>query len=208
MPNLAKAAPGTAAIILVVSAVLARVVQVDLYAIGAPLADGPNGYTIVDFELAPPEKAGRILAEWTALPPVTDGTPAVDRARASLIRDFAFIPAYTTMLALMTFLAAWSLATGSLAASSGAAGRWGRLAEPATRLAWGQWLAGIFDVVENVALLRVLDVFAATGTVPAPAQWTAVVAAASKFALLLAAVAVIALGTVAFVRKRFEDWRA
>lgn len=95
-------------------------------------------YDIVAFELAhTPGRAGRMMETW-----------GEDGVRAAIYQtwvDFLFPLAYANLLAL-----------GVLALMS-ARGDGGLLAGLGRALAYGQWLAGILDWIENGALLRVLS---------------------------------------------------
>lgn len=100
----------------------------------------PTGeqYDIVAFELAhTPGRAGQIMETW--------GPEGVEAAVYQTWVDFLFPFAYANLLAL-----------GILALMS-ARGDGGFLAGLGRALAYGQWVAGALDVVENVALLRVLS---------------------------------------------------
>ena len=196
LPNIAMSYPGTAAIIFIVMGLLTRSVYIDLEKIGTALEQRQGGHSIVDFELASPSRAETILTDWSAKS--TGGVPGapengIDDARASVVRDFAFIPTYSTTAALAVFFAAW------LIASAG----WSHMAVYATRIAWAQWLAALFDIAENLALLRVLADWGPNGiAAPPPAtvpltQWIAVVAASAKFGLLIAGATTVLLSAAA-----------
>jgi hypothetical protein len=97
-------------------------------------AGGPG---IIPFELAGPRRSAEILRRWG-----TDGQRA---ARASLILDFPFLVAYTTLGLRLT-----GQATDALGA------RWPRLARLGPAVAAVQVAAGALDAVENSALLGVV----------------------------------------------------
>jgi hypothetical protein len=132
-------------------------------AAGAPLntSQAPNG--IVSFEFAwNIENAEAMLASWDSQA----------RMRAGFIQglDFLFLLVYSSAIGLGCLVSAavlqrlgWPLA---------AAGRW---------LAWGLWLAALFDFVENVALVMLLFGQAAPEWPP-----LAGVCASAKFGLIFA----------------------
>ena len=131
--------------------------------------DGAPG--IVPFEMAGSEERAReILGEW--------GEDRHDTARASLIVDFPYLVVYSAFLAL---------AVTAVADAS----RRPRLARIGPALAWGALGAGLFDAIEDIALLRMV-----AGHVdqpnPAIARWAATV----KFALAGAALVYVLAGLV------------
>jgi hypothetical protein len=117
---------------------------------------------IIAFELAgAPERSAAILDAW--------GPTGRAASRRLIVVDYVFIFGYSTTLAI------------ALSSSAALAGRrTGPLLADVTRLAgWGAIVAGLLDVVENVALLRVL------GRGPARRLTrTAQVCATVKFALV------------------------
>jgi len=130
---------------------------------GGPLntAAAPSG--IVSFELAgSTAKAAEILASWDA------GA----QMRAAFIQglDFLLLLVYSTTVGIGCLWAGKTLA----------AAKWplGRLG---SGLAWGQWLAAIFDALENIALTILLF-----SPVVSPWPEIALVCASAKFALLFA----------------------
>ena len=128
----------------------------------------PGG--IVQFELAgTPATANMILDRW--------GEDGRARAFRNLLVDFAFILCYT---------AALSAACAACAQSAYAKDATAPLIGFA--LAWGVWVAGACDAVENLALLQLLPT--PYTTVPDGSPWPRVaqVAAAIKFGLFFAAV--------------------
>lgn len=111
---------------------------------------------------------------------ITWGPDAVGRLRRGLYWDFAFIPSYVLGLVLLTGLVARALAP----LSSG----WSLLGGV---LGYGVLAAGVFDVVENIALLRVLT--------PQPSLvWAplAGIASSLKFAILFSAVSYVLVGGI------------
>ncbi len=142
---------------------LALLIMMVMNWVGLPLNTpaAPNG--IVSFELAgSPERAAAMLNSWDA-----DA-----HARAAFIQglDFLFPAVYSTTVALGCIMAASALSARRLPLA-----HWGRA------LAWGQWIAAIFDYLENIALVVLL--FS-----PAQAPWPqmAAVCAVIKFGLLFA----------------------
>jgi len=96
-----------------------------------------GGTGIIRFELAGPDRSVDILRKWGA-----DGRRA---ARASLLLDFPFLVAYTTLGVRLTNEAGTVLSTHS-----------DRLASASRAVAAIQIAAGICDAVENAALLGVV----------------------------------------------------
>ncbi len=138
---------------------------------------GPAKPTIVDFELAGNvAKATDILTAWTPM----------DRIHAgfSLGFDYLYMPIYSTTIALACVLAATVLRSG-VWKSIGLA------------LAWGLWLAAIFDAIENLALIGNLF-----GTPSEPYPQIAALCATLKFGLILLGLLYAAGGGVARVIKR------
>ncbi len=131
---------------------------------------------IVSFEIAgQPAAAQAILASW--------GPEGRVLAGLSLGLDFLFIPLYAATIAL---------ACGLLAAPFYSA--WGRLGRA---LAWGQPAAALLDVIENLALIRVLLLDPAPFWPPL-AAWTAafkffLIGAAGLYLFLTGAAAVVRL---------------
>jgi hypothetical protein len=98
-----------------------------------------NGLGIVPFELAGTDRCGReILAGW--------GPDGVAAARRSLHIDFPFLIGYSGLGAL--------LAAASAAPVGDAA--WGWLTPVGRAMTFAAILAGLLDVVENIALLRAI----------------------------------------------------
>jgi hypothetical protein len=132
---------------------------------------GPAQPTIVDFELAGSvDKAAQIITAWNEN----------DRIRAgfSLGFDYLYMPVYATTIALacvMTVKAAkrqaWHI-SGLL-------------------LAWGLWLAALFDAIENLALFTEL-----LGSNVAPYPQIAQICATIKFGLILLGLLYVVVGVV------------
>jgi hypothetical protein len=137
-----------------------------------------NGPGIVAFELAgSQERADEILDEW--------GSEGQDAAREQLLIDFAFLIAYGTFLVL------------AVAAVRDLLGRRGRtrLAEFGAVIVPFGALAAAFDAAENACLLAVLD--GAGHVFPV----LAFIFAATKFALLAAAIAYLLAGLALGLRR-------
>lgn len=96
-----------------------------------------GGPGIILFELAGPQSSPEILRRWG-----TDGQRA---ARASLLLDFPYLVAYTTLGVRLTARAAAALGARST-----------RLARFGPAVAAVQIAAGVCDAVENAALLGVV----------------------------------------------------
>ncbi|HKO37335.1 MAG TPA: hypothetical protein VJU14_03100 [Solirubrobacterales bacterium] len=137
-----------------------------------------NGPGIVAFELAgDQERADEILDEW--------GSDGQDAAREQLLIDFAFLIAYGTFLVL---------AVAAVRDRVGARGR-PRLAAIGTVIVPFGALAAACDAVENACLLAVLD--GAGSAFPT----LATIFAATKFALLLVAIAYLVAGIALSLRR-------
>jgi len=122
-----------------------------------------GGPGIIPFELAgTPESAERIMQRWDEA-----GQAA---ARWSLILDYPFLVAYSSLQAL-----ACNAASDAMRRR-----RWDVLAAAGAPVAWGQLAAGGFDAIENAALLAIL----AGGSRRLPAVARA--CATAKFSLLTA----------------------
>ena len=138
---------------------------------------GPAQPTIVDFELAGSvDNAQAIIDAWTD----------TDRIRAgfSLGFDYLYMPVYSTTIALACLLAA------------------GVLRHIAWRtagllLAWGLWIAAIFDAIENLALFTEL-----LGNNVAPYPQVAQICATIKFGLIVLGLLYVIAGVVLRVIKK------
>ena len=121
---------------------------------------GPSTPNIVDFELAGSiGRASSIINAWDIA--------AQLRASFGLGLDYLFMPVYSTTIALACLWGAGVLPGRKLRAL-------GML------FAWGLWLAAVFDVIENLALLVMLF-----GTVEAPYPQMACICATCKFSLII-----------------------
>ncbi|MBN2146630.1 MAG: hypothetical protein JW726_04540 [Anaerolineales bacterium] len=129
---------------------------------GLPLNTPAAPLGIVSFEVAgTPQNAQAMLDSWEG---------ALQRAAFIQGLDFLFPLVYSSMLAIGCLMSAATLqASGWPLAKLGAG------------LAWGQWLAALFDYVENIALVILL--FAPAAVSPWPQ--VATVCAFLKFALIL-----------------------
>ncbi len=139
---------------------------------------GPDKPNIVDFELAGNStKSQAIIDAWNP----------VDRIHAgfSLGIDYLFMPIYSTTIALALIWAAGVLASK----------RWRSIG---IALAWGIWLAALFDATENFALLKIL--FDATAIDPWPQ--IAATCATIKFTLIVIGVIFALVGSIARITKR------
>lgn len=87
-----------------------------------------------------PDQCARILDSWDDV--------ALDAAQRYLTMDFLFVPAYTTLLAILGVVASnWFAARGF---------NW--LSDLTMVLAWTQWLIGLLDIASNCAMMRTLQV--------------------------------------------------
>lgn len=80
---------------------------------------------------------------------IVDSWGEVERelAQRNLTLDYLFIPLYTTSLGIMSILAAHGFASQG----------WTGMSSAAVAMAWGQWGVALFDIAENSALLRTLQ---------------------------------------------------
>jgi len=121
---------------------------------------GPFSPNIVDFELAGTvDKASAIISAWDMLAKIQAGF--------SLGIDYLYMPVYSTTIALACVWGAMLLRNKV----------WQCIG---IILAWGLWLAAIFDAVENYALLTILY-----GGAVAPYPVIARFCATCKFGLIL-----------------------
>jgi hypothetical protein len=121
---------------------------------------GPAQPNIVDFELAGSvSKTAAIISAWSANEQVHAGF--------SLGIDYLYMPLYSTTIALACLWAAGATRSGA----------WRSIG---TGLAWGLWLAAVFDAIENAALAASLF-----GTPVEPFPAVAQVCATLKFGLIL-----------------------
>ena len=136
-------------------------VMVSINLVSMPLITPAAPYGIVSYELAgTPEKSQEILDSW-------DETAQM-HAAFSLGFDYLYMVLYSTTIALACI---WGAA---LLQNHGWSGAWLGL-----MLAWGQWLAAIFDGTENLALSLILF-----GGPAAPWPQVAQVAAIIKFGII------------------------
>jgi hypothetical protein len=139
----------------------------------------PNG--IISFELAGDVSTSQsILDSWD--------THARGLAAFGLGLDYLFMVVYSTTIA-MGCVWTMSIPIGQKPILH----RIGRL------LAWGQWLAVLFDGVENAALLKILFADAAS-----PWPDVASTCAMMKFAIIVLGLAYIALGLIVLIGKRIR----
>jgi hypothetical protein len=132
---------------------------------------GPFAPTIVDFEFAGTVvQVTGILTAWDAV--------AKLRAGFNLGLDYLYMPVYSTTIALACVWGARVL-KGKV---------WNGIG---IMLAWGLWLAAIFDAVENYALVTMLF-----GTIVDPYPQVAQVCAVFKFSLILLGLVYCALAAV------------
>ncbi len=132
---------------------------------------GPVSPNIVDFELAGSvANASGILNQWSALAKIQAGF--------NLGIDYLYMPVYSTTIALACVWGAMVLRSGL----------WRGVG---IMLAWGLWLAAIFDAIENYALLTLL-----LGNVADPYPVMARLCATFKFSLILLGLAYSAVAAI------------
>ncbi len=138
---------------------------------------GPAQPNIVDFELAGSvNKATDIITAWTPLERIHAGF--------SLGFDYLYMPIYSTTIALACVWASGVITLGA----------WRSIG---VMLAWGLWLAALFDAIENLALLGNLF-----GTPIDPYPQIAATCATLKFGLILLGLLYAIVGVVVRVFKR------
>lgn len=137
-PFLESVREGGAGVLLVMGIVITVSLAFGMAVLERPLKT--SGHGIVDFEFAGRTGAPSVVRDW-------DRGGVLGLAKVHLLVDVLFILAYSTTFAL--------LCAG--AAEAVRARGWTVLATIGALLAWGQWLAGSLDIVENVALWRTLD---------------------------------------------------
>ena len=167
---------------------LSLLVLLVLYLVGQPLVTPAAPYGIVSFELArDAAQAQAILDSWDRV--------AQLQAAFSLGLDYLFIPLYAITLTLTCLWAA----------------RFRRerrrlppllvmIGLPGTLLAWAQSLAAGLDVIENMALARMLF-----GAVAAPWPQITSICAAAKFSLVAAGIVYSLLALAAYVGAAIFD---
>lgn len=138
---------------------------------------GPSQPTIVDFELAGSvEKAQAIIDAWNP-------TDCI-RAGFSLGFDYLYMPVYSTTIALACIMVASVLKKNV----------WQTIG---ILLAWGLWIAALFDATENLALLTEL-----LGNNVAPWPQIAQICATIKFGLIMLGLLYVVAGVTAKVLVR------
>lgn len=137
------------------------VVMYLLNLVSAPLTTPAAPLGIISYEFAGSvETARQILASWDASTQVHAGF--------ALGFDYVYLLFYSTTIGLACILAAGALRDR----------RW-PLASAGAPLAWGLWVAAVFDAVENLALTLLLF-----GDLVSPLPEIAFVCAAIKFGLI------------------------
>jgi len=122
---------------------------------------GPYSPNIVDFEFCRTvDKANAIINAWNPVARI--------QAAFNLGFDFLYIPIYSTTIALACVWAANKLGGNRIWHNMG------------MLFAWGLWVAAILDIVENYALLTILQ-----GRVADPYPALATMCATVKFSLIL-----------------------
>jgi hypothetical protein len=147
----------TFAALLVLFLVLGKLASPDLN------VDGVTHKRIIALEMpANKTDADAVIKEWA-------GAGRLDAVHRSIWWDNLFIPAYTTLTALGFVIVARAFFTEGSPEY-----------EAALLIAWLPWLAGLFDYVENYAMLRMLGGFS-DDTLPSLARWSST----TKFAIIL-----------------------
>jgi hypothetical protein len=137
---------------------------------------GPFKPNIVDFELAGSvAKSSAIIGAWDTL--------ARLQTCFNLGFDYLYMPVYSTTIALACVMGA------GVVSRSG----WKNLG---VLLAWGLWLAAIFDAVENYALLTMMY-----GSPADPYPMVAAFCAICKFSLILLGLLYAAVSLVIYIVK-------
>jgi hypothetical protein len=149
-------------VLLFVSSTATLVTTAVLIIVDRPLVTPEAPFGIVSFELAGnSSNVQAILGSWSQ--------QASQNAAFSLGFDYLYMLAYSTLLGAGCVLAAKAIRSASWPF-------WG-LGIP---LAWGMWLAAVFDAVENVCLSLILLAGATSNLWPGVARTCAL----SKFGLL------------------------
>ena len=128
--------------LLLVLVVMSVMFYVRLQSLGRRLKTAVAPLGIVSLEMCLSAAESRtIIDSWDE--------EAQEDARRLLCLDYLFIPIYTTALAILGIIAARWFAGKGLTS----------LATLTMVLAWGQWIAGLFDFTENSTLLRILSMY-------------------------------------------------
>lgn len=150
--------------------------------LGGPLVTPQAPFGIVSFELAgSPAQAQAILASWDA--------QAKLYAAFGLGFDYLYMLAYSAVIGLGCLLAAVTIKN-----------RGWPLTGLGAPLAWGMWLAALFDAVENMALTSILLVNATDSVWPAVARQCAIL----KFVILFVGLAYTFYGLLASLVGRLK----
>lgn len=152
---------------------------------GAPLTAN-NGPGIIPFELAGNiDTANKILEKW--------GSEGQAIAKMNIQLDFLFLVIYSITFAYMCYLAARVFSDyAELMYSIGIV------------LMYGQVAAGIFDAIENLAMLKTINAGVATNPLPL----IAAICAAIKFLLIISGLIYVWVGVLAwFGLKRLNKER-
>lgn len=150
--------------------------------VGEPLVtpQAPSG--IVSFELAgTPVRSEAILDSWDE--------QAKQYAAFGLGFDYLFMLAYSSAIGL-----------GCLLAASAIQGKGWPLASMGAPLAWGMWLAALFDAVENLGLTLILLTGATASAWPAVSRLCALL----KFGLLFLGLIYAMYGLFAGLTRRLR----
>jgi hypothetical protein len=168
--------PSTLGWLLVFLGIASVVIYMRLGSLGRRLrtSSAPLGIVSLEMSLSSNESR-RIIDSW-------DKHARTD-ARQHLCLDYWFIPIYTTALAIVgLFSARWFADRGME-----------NLSWLAMLLAWGQWLAGMFDFAQNSTMLRMLQMHP---DIPDRLTRLAGLCARLKFLLIVAAAVCCFFGLV------------
>lgn len=162
---------------LVILSIAAGVCFMMLVSRGRQLRTRQAPHGMVSLQLADSGAASRhVIQSW--------GVADREVAHRSLCLDYVFVPLYTTALSILSILAARWFSTMGLSGMSTAA----------VTLAWGHWVIGMFDIAENSALLRMLQI---APDIPNGLARFASWCARLKFGLIMMAVLCAAFGLMA-----------
>lgn len=149
---------------------------------GPSLVPGIAPYGVVSLELAGSvDRTETILRSW--------GLDGLVRASFSLGLDFLFIPVYTVTIGSWIAIAHSAMEKRKL--------RYGSIG---SLIAWGIFAAGIFDMIENIALLIILF-----DEVNAPWPQIAAWFSGMKFVLIILGILYLILGAMVSVSTRLSE---
>ena len=152
----------------------------------APLTTASAPLGIISFDFAGSlESATKILQSWDEVVRVL--------AAFSIRLDFLFLILYSTTIGLAC-LWSWEILS---------ARNWS-LAVLGRPLAWGQWLAALLDIAENIALLIVLLTLIQAEQIHELAPRIAQICAGIKFGLVILGITYTFLGLIVYIAGKFS----